>query len=189
MQLQKSQHLTTLGTTQICSRYSLERFLTIDRNKMPGSQLRKIIGAEHHVPYACFDTQRPNGSGCAILFPKDLASSVQGVWSHLGYAKIILLSSTSPLLIIAIYKPHTNSGNLLYKDKEMSSFLALHMAKASRSRWRVIIGGDLNSRPEEKDLDCDNQSAARRRGNALHNFLSCQGLVNAWVCTNPVDPG
>jgi Endonuclease/Exonuclease/phosphatase family len=71
----------------------------------------------------------------------------------------------------------------------MSSFLALHIAKARRSRWRVIIGGDFNSRPEDEDLDSDNQTAARRRDNALHNFLNRQGLVNAWVCANPDDPG
>jgi hypothetical protein len=68
---------------------------------------------------------------------------------------------------------------LLYKDEEMLSFLALHIAKARHSRWRVIIGGDLNSRLEDEDLDCDNQSAAQRRDNALHNFLNPQGLVYA----------
>jgi exonuclease III len=54
---------------------------------------------------------------------------------------------------------------------------------------RVIFGGDLNSRPEDEDLNCDNQSAARRRHNALHYFLNRQGLVNAWVCTNPDNRG
>jgi exonuclease III len=163
--------------------------ILLNETRCPEAKLQKVFGTKHYVPYACSDNQRPNGSGCAILIPKELASSVQGVWSHLGYAKIILLASTSPLLIIAIYKPYTNSGNLLYKDEKMSSFLALHIAKARRSRWRVIIGGDFNSRPEDEDLDSDNQSPARRRDNALHNFLNRQGLVDAWVCTNPDHPG
>jgi hypothetical protein len=94
----------------------------------------------------------------------------------LGYAKIILLSSTSPLLIIAIYNLHTNSGNLPYKDEEILSFLALHIAKARRSRWGIIIGGDLNSRLEDEDLDSDNQSAARRRDNACMTFLTARIL-------------
>jgi hypothetical protein len=72
---------------------------------------------------------------------------MQGAWLHLGYAKVILSLSTSPLLIIVIYKQYTNSENLTYKDKEMLPSLEIHNEKARRSRWRIFIGGDFNSCP------------------------------------------
>jgi hypothetical protein len=91
--------------------------------------------------YVCFDPEPPNGSEWAIAILTTNVPSVQGVLFNLGYAKVMLLSSDWSLLCISTYQPITYSNNPLYKEEDIASFLAVHIAKAKCSQWWMIISG------------------------------------------------
>jgi exonuclease III len=139
------------------------------------------------MTYACFHSKQPNGSGCAIVIPTAQARSVKCV-AHTWAMQKSCCYHQIRLFLKYRYTSRTQTPTTFFSKRKPWHLFCCYIAKARRSQWRIITGGDFNLRSQDKDLSSKSKSKIRWPDDTFFHLLNRHSFIDAWNFTRPNDP-